>query len=209
MMTRRGLLQGGVLAMLPSMSALAFAAGARRAARPLPPISLYTLVYDERFLSSVSFGHEANRAGQPTYAIAGDVTQLWFNHLYDRWSRGPAAIGGLTTTDAFFCLEQFGNDAGLRRVLAIRHRMVEGRTEHYLRGSRMALDAATLACRERDWGAAMARVLLNCPATRAELAATTIDGHTRGTDNELRIPLVSWLIAPRTLHDTATRAVGL
>jgi hypothetical protein len=199
-MDRRAFIQAGMLSALP------LATGARLAlGNAQPPVGekgpalhasvpLHTVVYDERFPDSVAFADEARRLGQRISAIRGDVTRLWYDDLYHRWQQGAAAIAGLTTADALFCLEIFGNDAGLRRVLKVDHDRGAAHLTHRFHGPEVAVAGAGLERCGGDWSVRMAHVITGCPATRDRIQAAVVSG-SGGADPGER--LVSWLLVPR------------
>jgi hypothetical protein len=114
MSTRRQFLQCGVVAAsLPFIAA----AGIERKLLTTP---LYKVIFDERFPASVAFADQVKREGLPVHCIRGDITSLWFHDLDLRWKQGPAAIAGLTDSNALFCLDLLARDKGMR---------VEARTE--------------------------------------------------------------------------------
>ena len=185
------------------MVAGALAAGAAPLARvesaaaaiPQRIAELYTVVYDDRFPDSVAFAHQARRQGLRTSSIRGDITSLWYDDLYHRWKMGPAAIAGLTAPDALFCLETFGADAGLRRVLKVEHRAGGQGIEHKLEGpSPLVQDAALDLC-GAAWPGRMAQLAARCPASRARRMETAAGTH--GARLRADYPsLVSWVLAP-------------
>ncbi len=112
MATRRDVIKTGVVASAAPASALAgFAA---RAATPV--LIIYKAVYDERFADGRTYAAQAAARGWATAAVRGDVTDLWFHDLSQRWKQGAAPIAGLTTEASLFCLEQLARDAGMRVV---------------------------------------------------------------------------------------------
>lgn len=169
--------------------------GAHGAAAAEPHADLYTVVYDERFPDSVAFARQAQRQGLRISAIRGDVTKLWYDDLYHRWKQGAAAIAGLTSPDALFCLETLGNDAGLRRVLKVEHRPSPGGVEHQLEGPAGLLQQSSLDACGAAWAGRMAQLAARCPATRTGRAETLVasEGVPLRTDYPA---LVSWVLAP-------------
>ena len=195
MLNRRTFLQAGVTAV-PLAAGAALTLGAKPAsAGGVQAVPLHTLVYDERFADSVAFANEARWMGQRTSAIRGDVTKLWYDDLYHAWRNGPAAIAGLTTQDAMFCLEIFGNDAGLRLLVKGEHRIEGGRAVHRMTAPGLALAGASLDQCGADWSGRMAQILVGCPATREGRTETTAASDARGAQEP--VTLVSWLLAPR------------
>ncbi len=196
MINRRGFIQGGVVAAVPLVTGAGFALGGGQARASLPAVPLHTVVYDERFADSVAFANEARWMGQRTSAIRGDVTQLWYDDLYHRWQKGAVAIAGMTTLDALFCLQIFGNDAGLRLLLKAEHQPREAQVEHRLQGPELAFAGASLDKCGADWSGRMAQLLVGCPATREGRFDTTV---VTAVDNGAadKPTLVSWLLAPR------------
>lgn len=196
MLDRRLFLKAGVMSAVPLATGAVLTLGAGQAAAQ-PAVPLHTVVYDERYADSVAFAQEARWMGQRTSAIRGDVTQLWYDDLYHRWQKGPAAIAGLTTPDAFFCLEQFGNDAGLRRVLAVEHRIGERQVEHHLTGAKATVSDTALAQCGSQWSGHMAQLLTGCSAARADRTTITVVSSLQHANQVGHPVLVSWLMAPR------------
>ena len=77
-------------------------------------LPLHLIVADTRFTESHAFAAEAARAGNRVAWITGDITDLWYNELDLLWRENKVAIAGLTGYAAFFCLERFAWDRGLR-----------------------------------------------------------------------------------------------
>jgi hypothetical protein len=115
MLDRRDVLAGGVAAVPLALGLVPFPA--RAAGRPL----VRRVIYDTRFAASRLYGRRAQGQGAAVRPISGAVTALWYDDLYHLWKAGPAAIAGMTTAEAFFCLETLGMDAGLRRALHAEH----------------------------------------------------------------------------------------
>jgi hypothetical protein len=195
MLNRRTFLQAGVTAVpLAAGAALALGAGQAKAGG-VPAVLLHTVVYDERFADSIAFASEARWMGQRTSAIRGDITKLWYDDLYHAWKNGPVAIAGLTTQDAMFCLEVFGNDAGLRLLVKGEHRIEAGRVEHRMNGPELALASTSLDKCGADWSGRMAQLLVGCPATREGRTEVTAVSGSKAAHEP--VTLVSWLLAPR------------
>jgi hypothetical protein len=192
MLNRRTFLQAGVTAV-PLATGAALTLGANKARAALPAVPLHTVVFDERF----AFANEARWMGQRTSAIRGDVTKLWYDDLYHAWQNGPVAIAGLTTQDAMFCLEIFGNDAGLRLVLKAEHHISAGHVEHRLQGPELALGGASLDKCGPNWSGQVAQMLIGCPATRERRIQTTAVSQAGKLAAGEQVTLVSWLLAPR------------
>jgi hypothetical protein len=96
--------------LLGAAAPLAAVSGSGAAAEP----AIWRAVYDERFEPGRTFVRDAAARGWTARAIRGDVTELWYRELEPQWRQGPAAIAGVTTADALFCLEMLARDRGLR-----------------------------------------------------------------------------------------------
>jgi len=195
MLNRRTFLQAGVTAVPLAAGVAALGSKQASAGSNHPAVPLHTVVYDERFADSVAFADEVRWMGQRTSAIRGDVTKLWYDDLFHAWQRGPVAIAGLTTQDAMFCLEIFGNDAGLRLLVKGEHRIEAGRIEHRLSAPEPALAGTSLHQCGAEWSSRIAQMLVGCPATRAGRTAVTAFGSVQAAGEP--VTLVSWLLAPR------------
>ncbi len=71
-------------------------AGPWAAANDIAWPGFYKVVYDSRFELARSFAARANEFGARLHAISGDITELWFGDLYQRWRTGPALLAGVT-----------------------------------------------------------------------------------------------------------------
>ena len=110
MASRREVIGAGLLAAAPFAAAAvpAWAGGAEPA--------LWRAIHDQRFAAARAFAAKARGRGWMVRAIAGDVTDLWFDELAPRWKEGPAAIAGVTTAASLFCLDLLARDAGMRTL---------------------------------------------------------------------------------------------
>ena len=192
MTSRREFLKGGLAA-----SALPVAARAEIVALPpLATIPLYKVLYDTRFAASVAFARRAAARGLAVQAMAGDMTRFWYDDLYHRWQKEPAAIAGLTAHGALFCLERLAWDQGLRVVFRGEHSLAPDRcVAHRFDGSVALLAAAADAAAETEWAAALADVVAECPvehAARRSTSTLTVNATTLPTSEQL----FSWVIAP-------------
>ncbi len=196
MTNRREFLQIGVTA-----TALPFASRAAQAAgvglETSEPVPLYAVVYDRRFADSVEFARRAAALGLTTQAIEGDMTRFWYEDLYYRWQRGPAALAGLTAHGPLFCFDQLARDQGMRVVFRGEHRPAAGGTAHDFAGpATMLSEALAVGRRQGSFGAPMADVVANCPRGRNEISSARTETASRldltGDDDALH----SWVIAP-------------
>lgn len=112
---RRRFLEIGAAASLSLSAALAIGSQRTRASEP-KGFTPHAVIYDERFAAARRFAVCASGALLPAHPIRGDVTQLWYSHLYPLWKRTPAPIAGLTAYAAMFCLERLAWDQQLRMV---------------------------------------------------------------------------------------------
>lgn len=192
MTTRRHLLQAGLAA---SALPIAARAGIAHTAPHDAAVPLYKVLYDTRFAASAAFGKRAGARGFAVHGIAGDVTRVWYDDLFFRWRREPAAIAGLTAHGALFCLERLAWDHGLRVVYRGEHLAATHAVEHRLDGPVPMLAAAADAAVELSWCAALADVVAQCPRERTERRTGTLVTADRGFAAPPE-PLFSWVIAP-------------
>lgn len=196
MTNRREFLQIGVTATaLPLASRAAQAAGVDLGGDSVP---LYTLIYDTRFADSIAFGRRGEQLGFPTAAITGDMTRLWYDDLYHRWKRGPAAIAGLTAHGALFCFDELAREQGMRVVFRAAHRPSQAGTAHEFSGPATMLAEALAVgeMRRGSFGSTMADVVAQCPRGRNEITHARTESRAQleldGDDEAL----YSWVIAP-------------
>lgn len=186
-------MQGCIAASaIPVATALPWAPAFARATGP----TFYRTIIDERFTEGVAFGREADRMGETTRSIRGDVTQVWYNEIAQKWREEPVPIAGLTAHGPLFCLERWAWDAGLRIVFRAEHSATEGRIHHVLAGPQRTIAGAQLRASGPDWAAQMARLAIACRHDTCAPAQTSFAGHT----GSLSVPddeaLISWVIAP-------------
>jgi hypothetical protein len=119
---------------------------------------------------------------------------LWYDELYHRWRRGPAAIAGMTPARVAFCLQGLAQEAGLRLVFRAEHVPAsDGRLSHRLTGPAAVLERAGLL-NGSDWAAGAAQLVRHCPAqfTAQSVALTSA----AASGFAFREALVSWVLAP-------------
>ena len=193
MTNRREFLQIGASATAwPLLSRAAHAAGV--AGQP-PPIRIATVVYDTRFAESVAFADRCAALGFTTRAIEADMTRLWFDDIYHRWQREPAAIAGLTAHGPMFCFAELARDVRMRVVFKAEHRVAGADAVHHVTGPVSMVDAAVAACGGTRFGASLADVVSRCPQGRTEIAAAGTSRLDPAPDEDA---LYTWVIAPAT-----------
>ena len=158
---------------------------------------VYTVVYDDRYSEGIRFAGQANSLGYRTRAISGDVTSLWYDDLYHRWKKGPAAIAGLTTVDAAMCLGMFAADAGMRCVFEAEHRFEDGETEigHRVRAPAGWSTIRALETCGEQWPELLPRLMGACPVAPAKSEAVHVAAAPARAALD-RPTMVSWVFAP-------------
>ena len=198
MTDRRTFLKTGITALaLPTIARNAFSLPLAIPSEKPSYIVPYKVVYDERFPDSVAFAREAGKLGAATHGIKGDVTDLWYNDLYHEWKKGPAAIMGMTTNDALFCLQILAQDQRMRVVFHVDHNYLsDNRIEHVITGSlQTPHELADLANVGPAWNIRMSNVVMQYPEERSKPTETRIVTKLDRpvTDQQ---SLVTWVIAP-------------
>lgn len=196
MASRREFLQMGVAALTLPIAAHGSVSSASLLSDRESSVSVYKMIFDERFPSSRAFRDEAQRLGLAVHGIKADMTDLWYHDLYARWKEGPAAIAGMTAHGAIFCLERLAWDERMRVIFRADHRFLpDGSVEHALSGPNQMLRQAARLNAETDWAAKMAGIVTRCPASRSQSSLTNVIGPaTKHADDPEH--LISWLIAP-------------
>jgi hypothetical protein len=193
MSNRRDVLRSA--AVLPALSwATVPWLGARAA--EAPALALERFVFDVRFAEAGAVAAEIERRGVQLAPIADDLMTLWYDELDLKWRKAPMALAGVTLTETLFVLETFALDRGMHVVYRGEHGLAEnGRVMHRLAGPQPLIERVSPL--PSAWEPALAAALLECPlgappTARAELI-------TEAAPLSLRdMPLVSWIIAPRT-----------
>ena len=196
MLDRRDFMQGA--AITTATAATGLSVGAARAAT----MSFHKVIFDEDFDQSRLFGAAAQRLGAKVYSIRGDVTKLWYDHLYHRWRRSPAAIAGMTQHASLFVLEMMAADAGLRVIHRTHHQILsDGSMVHeafgpaaHLRRTWFTESPSTLW--QSAWACRAAQIIMSWPADAARISKA----HSNIIEARLRAvapnTLISWIIAP-------------
>lgn len=86
--------------------------GAFAAAPPGMHGGLDAMLVDTRFPGALDVAD----APMPVLRFAGDVTNVWYEHLDARWRRPGFVLGGITGSDALFVLETLAEHQGRRVV---------------------------------------------------------------------------------------------
>jgi hypothetical protein len=197
MLTRRTFLHGSVALTGLALTGATFARPAPAlAAAVSPDMPLHAFIYDKSVAAGAAFGAAAG-PGVSTYAIDGDITELWTGVLADQWRKQAVAIAGLTQGSALFLLERFGWDHGLRVVFRAEHRpQADGSVAHRLDGPAPMLKLFEAnAAQHRNLGACMADVVGACPAHAAAPASAALVGPAYAASAADGL-LYSWVIAP-------------
>jgi len=154
------------------------------------------IVYDKRILDCEKFAKQAERLGADTYAIEGDVSDLWYDDLRDRLSETPGVIAGLTTESSAYLLQVLGHDVFHHQVFRgdhffkddkiIRHRFT---APEYLLHTVAEIDHGN-----QYWSIDMAELLARYDVQKSRSTKATIEVSVR--PDEATHNLVSWIIAP-------------
>lgn len=103
MITRRELMKWSAAGSALAAAAPALASG---------EAGLDAMLLDTRFPASAV----PDTAGLPVWRIAGDVTNVWYEHLDARWRQRGFVLGGITGSDSLFVLEALATHQGRKVV---------------------------------------------------------------------------------------------
>lgn len=67
-------------------------------------------IFEQRYREAVLAATHARRAGAAVWAVNGDLTALWYDHLSLAWRRSPRPLAGVTTAPVLFLLETLAAD---------------------------------------------------------------------------------------------------
>ena len=188
MTSRREFLKVGLAASaLPVTARAAFAADSSAATVPL-----YKVLYDTRFAASIAFARRAAARGLAVHAMNGDMTRFWYDDLYYRWQKRPAAIAGLTAHGALFCLERLAWDQRMRVVFRGEHTLAaDSCVVHRFEGSTTLLPTAADCSVRHGVGGRLGRRRRRMPArTRRARIGKRADRRCRHAAGERKIVLV-------------------
>jgi len=192
MLNRRDVLRAG--AAVPALSLATAPLGALAGASPV--LKLERFVFDVRFAEPGAVAKEIERRGVPLAPIADDLMTLWYDDLDLKWRNAPMALAGVTLAEALFVLETFALDRNMHVVFRGEHGLVEnGKIAHRFAGPAALIEG--LMPLSAQWENALAAALTQCPLGAPEIARAELVSD--GAALSLRdMPLVSWIIAPRT-----------
>jgi hypothetical protein len=189
--SRRDFLQAGLCA------AAVAAAPAVALTRGTKALTLYKIIFDERFAASRQFGEAAGRQGVAATAIRGKVNELWRDDLYHQWQDKPQAIAGMTTAAALFLLAMMGEDAGMRVLYRAHHVASEGGAHPVFGPVAILARQPALAGASEQWARTAANIVTSWPRvgnTRTPPGSTVMDAgrHLLAPDT-----LITWIMAPK------------
>jgi len=185
--------------ILRTAAALPFAAvpfAKLAAATDASVLRLERFVFDVRFAESGAVAAEVEKRGVTLAPIADDLMTLWYDELDLAWRKAPMALAGVTLVETLFVLETFALDRNMHVVFRGEHGLVEnGRVKHRVAGPSALIER--LQPLPALWESALASALTECPLGAPEIARAELVSE--GGALSLRdMPLVSWIIAPRT-----------
>jgi hypothetical protein len=160
--------------------------------------ALAGFVFDARHGHGAAMAQGFGRGATRTYAITGDVSEVWYDHLAPSLAQGRHAIGGLTSAGALFVLGRLGHDAGWRLSMHGIHRSFDdGRMQEH------ELDAPPFAGKLFDtalqdglpWISALRAVLVELATRPTDEVSSLPDMSVR--DSSGQVTLHSWLLTPR------------
>ena len=192
MPNRRDILR--TAAALPALAAVPFAELA--VAADASVLQLERFVFDVRFAEAGAVSVEIGKRGVTLAPIADDLMTLWYDELDLAWRKAPMALAGMTLVEALFVLETFALDRGMHVVYRGEHGLVEnGKIKHRLAGPAALVER--LQPLPASWESALASALTECPLGAPEIVRAELVSE--GGALSLRdMPLVSWIIAPRS-----------
>jgi len=198
--SRRDVLKSGAALAAIAASSLPLQAVASDVLR------FYKVAYDGRFREGSLFGARARLLGADVHDIDGDITGLWYDHLYRRWKQSPDPVAGLTQYNSLLALQMMASVDGLRVIYRAHHVPGRAGARHEAFGPTRALASLpALSGSAEQWPAAAAEFVMRWrPEDRAidRARSTILDADTRGCPAGA---LVSWILAPVS---RSTRAYG-
>jgi len=193
MLNRRDLLRRAATLPALALTPVPFGAAPARSASML---ELERFVFDVRFAEAGAIAEHIGERGVALAPIADDLMTLWYDDLDLAWRKAPKALAGVTLMEALFVLETFALDRNMHVVYRGEHGLVEnGKIAHRFAGPAALIER--LSPLPQPWEGALAAALTQCPLGAPEIARA--EAVSDGAALSLRdMPLVSWIIAPRT-----------
>ena len=167
----------------------------------LPPhadlLRIERVFFDARRTPALAFAESARELGARTHAVRGDVDDPSYRELSRRWQSKRAPIAGMTDFRTLFLLQTMAEDAGLRPVLRIHHRVWNGSAAHDTFGAHRyrVLAVKCLAVRGESWNREIARLVMNlpeCDAMTMHRSGNLCEANLRALASK---SLVTWVIA--------------
>lgn len=164
MPSRRQFLEYGVMASAwaacPAVARLSLADSGRE------PYHFFRVIVDHTFADGAAFAAEASSWRAPVRAVGSDLGSVWMNDIGPCWRRTSAAIAGLTSGAALFCLEFLANDYGMSVVYRAEHSQnANGRVLHDITGSEdIRAWGPRLTAAGKRWSSVAAAMAMSCPA---------------------------------------------
>jgi hypothetical protein len=193
-MNRRDVLRTG--AALPALSLAGLPFASLLAAAEPSALTLERFVFDVRFAEPGAVAERIAQRGVRLAPIADDLMTLWYDELDLAWRQAPMALAGVTLVETLFVLETFALDRSMHVVYRGDHGLVEdGRIQHRFAGPAALIER--LEPLAAPWESTLAAALLSCPLGAPEVLRA--EAVSEGAALSLRdMPLVSWIIAPRS-----------
>lgn len=198
MTTRRAFIQAAAGAALP-VAISAGAQGIPAGTESFRRRELGAIVIDQDHEAARTFGERFGVQGSTVLSIReGDVTGAWLSAIRPLWSNHRAAIAGLTTPAALFCLEQLAWPQGLRVVFHAEHILLpDGRIEHQVqRDPRMTrLTASNLRRAGSQWPRRLSDAMAAHGAPAGPRPGPSLAALQPSLPEDATL-LTSWIIAP-------------
>jgi hypothetical protein len=200
-MDRRDVLRYGAAVPALAYATLPFS---RAIAGERSSLKLERFVFDVRFAEAGTVAEHVGKRGVKLAPIADDLMTLWYDELDLAWRKAPMALAGIALEETLFVLETFALDRGMHVVFRGDHGLVhDGKLAHRFAGPATLIER--LSPLPRQWEAAVAAALTECPLGAAEIARAELVSE--GAALSLRdMPLKSWIIAPRSA--VASKVLG-
>ena len=165
-----------------------------------PPMRFTHFVFDKHFPAATAVARDVARTGTGLAETDGDMTALWYDELDLAWRKSPMPLAGVTTHQALFVLETLAADHRMRVIYRGAHAVSDdGAVSHRFSGPAHLIERIRAESATTPWVSLVASAMNHCPVGDSQANTLTMMTPTEAASSFRTEPLVSWIIAPRSV----------